>query len=79
MQNLLMNDQKIVMNTDRIDSNKIAVTFDLFDLDDDQVVAGSGYVMIRQDNEGQCFYITVFNQTGDVLSETKAPFNFQQF
>lgn len=79
MQNSIMNDQKVVMNVDRLDSNKIAVTFDLFDLDDDQIVAGSGYVMARQDNEDQCFYVTIFNQAGDVLSETKIPFNFEQF
>ena len=67
---------QITMSPETLDDGSAVITFDMWDNEDDQVVAQAGYVMTRQDDEDECFYVTVFNADGDVLSETKAPMVF---
>ncbi|MEI6880716.1 MAG: hypothetical protein WCK82_05255 [Bacteroidota bacterium] len=71
--------QEIVLNTERLDRNSVCVNLDVYDHEEDQVVKGNGYVQVRQDDQDKCFYVTVFNFDGDVLSETEVPFNFKEF
>ena len=71
--------QEITMHHEWLDKKTTCVNLDIYDYDEDQVVAGAGYVNVRQDDTDKCFYITVFNADGDVLSETEVPYNFKEF
>jgi hypothetical protein len=63
---------------DTLDDGSGVLNFDALDIDEDQPVATSGYVMARMEEDDKCFIVTVFNADGDVLSETVVPFNFKQ-
>jgi len=67
--------EKIVMTPDELDDGSVVINFDITD-DYNIPTKQGGYVMTRQDEEDKCFYVTVFNANGDVLSETVVPFNF---
>lgn len=72
------NTEEVVMNTERLDDESVVVNFDVYDSENNQIVAQAGYVRTRQDFEDRCFYVTVFNAEGDVLSETVVPMQFNQ-
>jgi hypothetical protein len=63
---------------DTLDDGSGVLNFDALDLNGDQPVATSGYVMARMEEDISQFVVTVFNADGDVLSETVVPFNFKQ-
>lgn len=67
--------EKIVMTTDDLDDGSVVVNFDVTD-DYNIPTRTGGYVMTKQDDEDNCFYVTVFDQSGEVLSETTVPFKF---
>ena len=67
--------EKIIMATDELDDVSIVVTFDVTD-DYNCTTRTGGYVKTMLDNDDKCFYVTVFNKDGDVLSETIVPFEF---
>jgi hypothetical protein len=67
--------EKIVMTPDELDDGSVVVNFDVTD-DYNIPTRQGGYVMARKDEDDKCFYVTVFNANGDVLSETVVPFNF---
>jgi hypothetical protein len=75
----LETNQEIMMNVDTLSPTTAVINFDIYDADEDQVVKGGGYVMSRQDNEDQCFYVVVCDADGNVLSETVVPFNFKEY
>jgi hypothetical protein len=75
----LRQDERIVVHTDTLDDeggDSIVVNFDVYDDELQEVTQTGGYVHVRKDNEDQCFYVTVFNNEGDVLSETQVPYIF---
>jgi hypothetical protein len=67
--------EKIVMTPEELDDGSVVVNFDVTD-DYNIPTRQGGYVMTRKDEDDKCFYVTVFNANGDVLSETVVPFNF---
>lgn len=67
---------EITMTHDTLDNGSAVINFDMWGNEDDQVIAQAGYVMTRKDMEDECFYVTVFNADGDVLSETQVPMVF---
>jgi hypothetical protein len=67
--------KKIVMTPEELDDGSVVINFDVVD-DYNIPTRQGGYVMARQDNNDECFYVSVFNEQGDVLSETKVPFKF---
>ena len=67
--------EKVVMSADELDDGSVVINFDVTD-DYNIPTKQGGYVMARQDDADQCFYVSVFNAKGDVLSETVVPFNF---
>jgi hypothetical protein len=69
--------EKIVMTPDELDDGSVVVNFDVTD-DYNIPTRQGGYVMARKDEDDKCFYVTVFNANGDVLSETVVPFNFSE-
>ena len=73
--NRLKSYEKPVMITDELDDGTVVVNFDVTD-DYNCTTRTGGYVSTRQDNDDSCYYVTVFNCDGDVLSETKVPFKF---
>lgn len=75
----LEKNQEIMMNVDTLSPTTAVINFDIYDADEDQVVKGGGYVMSRQDDETQCFYVVVCDADGNVLSETEVPFNFKEY
>lgn len=75
----LETNQEIMMNVDTLDNQSAVINFDIYDNDEDQVVKGGGYVMSRQDDEDQCFYVSVCDVDGNILSETVVPFNFKEY
>ena len=68
----------IEMNTDRLDNGAVVVNFNLVDIENDEVIKSGGYVCVRQDNYCCKFYVTVFDASGCVCSETVVPFNFEE-
>ena len=66
---------KVVMNQVRLDDDSIVINFDKFDVSDGEIVEEGGYTHVRQ--ESDAFVITVFNCYGDVVSETRLPFEFK--
>jgi hypothetical protein len=71
------NDLIITMTPETLHDGSAVINFDAIDPEyDNQVVAQAGYVIARQDNEDKCFYVTVFDVNGDVLSETIVPMQF---
>ena len=70
-------DQEVRINTDELDNGAVVVNFDVYDHQEDQVVAQSGYVHVIQENEH--FVVIVFDADGDVVSETKLPINFKEY
>jgi uncharacterized membrane protein affecting hemolysin expression len=75
----LETNQEIMMSVDTLDNQSAVINFDIYDNDEDQVVKGGGYVMSRQDDEDQCFYVSVYDVDGNILSETVVPFNFKEY
>jgi hypothetical protein len=75
----LETNQEIMMNVDTLSPTTAVINFDIYDADEDQVVKGGGYVMSRQDDEDQCFYVSVCDADGNILSETVVPFNFKEY
>ena len=69
--------EKIVLAFDELDNLSACINFDVTD-DYNIPTRQGGYVMARRDDEDNCFYITVVNSEGDVLSETVVPFNFSE-
>ena len=69
---------QITRSAETLDDNSVAVNFDMWDNENGQVVAQAGYVLTRQDDQDKCFYVTVFNAEGDVLSETVVPMHFNE-
>jgi hypothetical protein len=69
---------QIPLSAETLDDNSVAVNFDMWDNENGQVVAQAGYVLTRQDDQDKCFYVTVFNAEGDVLSETVVPMHFNE-
>jgi hypothetical protein len=69
--------EKIVMTPDELDDGSVVINFDVTD-DYNIPTKQGGYVMTRKDEEDNCFYVTVINADGDVLSETQVPFNFME-
>jgi len=68
-----MQADKITMSRDMLDDGSMVINFDVIDEHED-LIASNGYVIARQDDEDQCFYVTIFNHEGDVISETSIPF-----
>ena len=71
-------DQVIEMTTDSLDDGSVVINLDVWDTDQQCVVKMGGYVMVKQDDEEQRFYVLVYNGEGDLLSETLVPFNFKE-
>ena len=69
--------EKIVLAFDELDHLSACINFDVTD-DYNLPTRQGGYVMARRDDEDSCFYIVVVNSDGDVLSETKLPFDFKE-
>ena len=69
--------EKIAMSFDELSRNSACINFDITD-DYNLPTKQGGYVMSRLDYEDECFYIVVVNSEGDVLSETKLPFDFKE-
>jgi len=69
--------EKIVMNTEELDDGSAVINFDITD-DYNIPTQQGGYVIARKDEDDGCFYVTVFNADGDVLSETVVPFKFKE-
>ena len=69
--------EKIAMNFDELGRHSVCINFDITD-DYNLPTKQGGYVMSRLDYADECFYIVVVNSDGDVLSETKLPFNFKE-
>ena len=69
--------EKIVMTPDELDDGSVVINFDVTD-DYNIPTRQGGYVMTRQDEDDKCFYVTVFNANGDLLSETVVPFKFSE-
>jgi hypothetical protein len=69
--------EKIAMNTDELDDGSVVINFDVTD-DYNIVTRTGGYVMVRQDNDDECFYVATFNLKGDVVSESSVPFEFHK-
>ena len=67
--------EKIVMTPDELDDGSVVINFDVTD-DYNIPTKTGGYVIARQDNEDKCFYVTVLDKDGEVLSETTVPFKF---
>lgn len=63
------------MMVDGLDDGSVVINFNVTDEYNLSTRTG-GYVMTRQDDGDKCFYVTVFNCDGDVLSETVVPFKF---
>ena len=70
--------EEIQMNTDHLDDGSVVINFDVWDTENDQVVKQGGYVMVKKYEEEQRFYVLVFNGSGDLVSETLLPFNFEE-
>ena len=73
----LNTNEKVVMNTETLDDDTAVINFDVQNTEEDVTQTG-GYVMARKDDEGQCFYITIINHNGDVISETAVPYIFNK-
>jgi hypothetical protein len=73
----MKNYEKIVMTPDELDDGSVVINFDVTDEYNIPSYQG-GYVMARKDEEDNCFYVTVINADGDVLSETQVPFMFNE-
>jgi len=69
--------EKIAMSFDELSRQSVCINFDITD-DYNLPTRQGGYVMSRLDYEDECFYIVVVNSEGDVLSETKLPFDFKE-
>jgi hypothetical protein len=67
--------EKIVITSEELDDGSATLNFDVTD-DYNIPTKQGGYVMVRKDEDDNCFYVSVFNAIGDVLSETVVPFNF---
>jgi hypothetical protein len=74
---MMKNYEKIVMTPDELDDGSVVINFDVTD-DYNIPSYQGGYVMARKDEEDSCFYVTVINADGDVLSETQVPFMFNE-
>ena len=70
--------EKIVMNSDELDDGSYVINFDVTD-DYNIPTKQGGYVMVRQEDDDQCFTVSVFNAEGDVVSEVHVPFKFREF
>jgi len=73
----MKNYEKIVMTPDELDDGSVVINFDVTDEYNIPSYQG-GYVMARKDEEDNCFYVTVINADGDVVSETQVPFMFNE-
>ena len=69
--------EKIVMNAEELDDGSQVINLDLTD-EYNIPTHQNGYVMVRKDWDDGCFYVTVIGSDGSVISETVAPFNFQE-
>ena len=67
--------EKIVMTPDELDDGSVVINFDVTD-DYNIPTRQGGYVIARKDEVDNCFYVVIFNERGDVLSETQVPFTF---
>jgi hypothetical protein len=67
--------EKIVMLTDELDDGSIVVNFDVTDEYNCTTRTGC-YVKATQDNDDKCFYVTICDEQGNLLSETVVPFVF---
>ena len=67
--------EKIVMNPETLDNGTAVINFDVTD-DYNIPTRQGGYVMTRKDEDDNCFYVTVFDADGNVLSETIVPFKW---
>lgn len=67
----------VQVNCDTLDDDRTVVNFDLYDTEQDEIVAQSGYVQIEQGN-AENFILTVFNSDGDVSYTVALPFNFKE-
>ena len=67
--------EKVVMSADELDDGSMVINFDVTD-DYNIPTRQGGYVMARQDDNDQCFYVVVCNANGDVMSKTVVPFDF---
>ena len=67
--------EKVVMSTDELDDGSMVINFDVTD-DFNIPTRQGGYVMARQDDADECFYVSVCNANGDVISTTQVPFDF---
>lgn len=77
---MLQDFEQIEMRADVLDDGTHVVNFDVYEVDGEELpVKQGGYVMVRQDDDDQCFAVTVFNADGDVVSEVHLPFNFKEF
>ena len=69
--------ERVVMTPDELDDGSVVINFDVVD-DCNIPTYQGGYVMARKDDADNCFYITVIDADGDVLSETQVPFMFNE-
>ena len=73
--------QKVVTSVDRPlypDDNRIIVDLDVYDFEADEVSHVGGYICIRQSDEDQEFNVVIFNANGDVISQTRIPYQFME-
>jgi hypothetical protein len=73
-----MNNEKIVLTAETLDDESAVINFDVCNIITGDAIKFGGYVMSRIDENDKCFYVTVFNGDGDVLSETTVPFDFKK-
>jgi len=63
------------MATDELEYGSIVVNFD--DTDEYNCTTRTGgFVMATQDIDDKCFYVTICDEQGNLLSETVVPFVF---
>jgi hypothetical protein len=69
--------EKIVTSVDRPlypDDNRIIVDFNVYDFKADEVTHAGGYLCLRQSDEEQEFDLVIFNPNGDVILQTRIPY-----
>jgi hypothetical protein len=67
--------EQIVQSAEELDDGSVCINFDVT-CEYNITQRTGGYVLSRQDDDDQCFYVNVFDKDGNVLSETVVPFEF---
>jgi hypothetical protein len=58
--------------------NRIIVDFNVYDFEADEVTQVGGHLCLRQSDEDKEFNVVIFNANGDVISQTRIPYQFME-